>query len=71
MILVHVLKDAQSQSLWQKTQVSESWGILNPVRHGQVLLTSNAAWMAEPILEYTANRQEHLLQELDQLFSAL
>ncbi|NWL87958.1 AraC family transcriptional regulator [Paenibacillus sp. 79R4] len=70
-MLVHVLKDAQSQSLWQKTRLSEDWGRLKPVCHGQVLQTSNAAWMAEPILEYTANRQELLLQELDQLFSAL
>ncbi|WP_168928876.1 AraC family transcriptional regulator [Paenibacillus dokdonensis] len=70
-LLIHVMKDHQSQTLWLQLQESETWTKLKAVRNQQIYHTSSPAWISEPILEYTANRHEYLLQELYQLFSAL
>lgn len=70
-LLVHVMKDLQSQMFWQQLQETEAWLKLKPARNRQIYHTSGPAWIAEPILEYTANRHDHLLQELHQLFCAL
>ncbi|WP_042163214.1 helix-turn-helix domain-containing protein [Paenibacillus gorillae] len=69
-ILIHVLKDRDSQSEWEHLQRSEAWRTLRAVRSGNVYHTSGQAWLAEPILEYTANRHDHMLQELNALFRA-
>lgn len=71
LLLIHVMKDPVSAELWNKTQSSPVWQHLKAVRNGRVYLTSSPAWVAEPILEYTAYRHDHLLDELQQVFSAL
>ncbi|MFF2090641.1 helix-turn-helix domain-containing protein [Paenibacillus sp. NPDC058174] len=70
-ILIHVLKDRESQAEWERLQHSEAWRKLRAVRSRHVYHTSGHAWLAEPILEYTANRHDHMLQELNALFRAL
>ncbi|GGG53885.1 helix-turn-helix domain-containing protein [Paenibacillus radicis (ex Gao et al. 2016)] len=70
-ILIHVLKDRDSQIIWERLQRSEVWRKLRAVRNHNVYHTSGQAWLAEPILEYTANRHDHMLQELNALFRAL
>jgi|GEM_PF-511838 len=69
-LLVHIMKDPQSQALWKQAQSAASWAKLKPVRDGQVYVTASPAWVAEPILEYTAYRHDHLLDELHQVFRA-
>ncbi|MFF2016298.1 helix-turn-helix domain-containing protein [Paenibacillus sp. NPDC058177] len=70
-LLVNVMKDGQSLMNWQRLQRSKLWQRLKAVRNGHVYQTSGQAWLAEPILEYTANRHYDFLQELEQLFRAL
>lgn len=70
MFVVHIMRDPQSQSAWEHLRSSEQWNRLRAVREGAVLFASGQAWCGEPVLEYTANRQELLLQELDSLFRA-
>ncbi|MDH6369250.1 ABC-type Fe3+-hydroxamate transport system substrate-binding protein [Paenibacillus sp. PastF-3] len=70
-ILISVTKDHQSQTEWERLQRTEPWIKLKAVQNGNVYLTSGHKWLQEPILEYTANRHEQLLQELNLLFRVL
>ncbi|THF73262.1 helix-turn-helix domain-containing protein [Cohnella fermenti] len=70
-ILISVAKDRQSQQEWERLQRTSAWAGLNAVRNRNVHLASSQTWLREPYLEYTANRHEQLLQELDRLFCAL
>ncbi|MWV42725.1 ABC transporter substrate-binding protein [Paenibacillus sp. HJL G12] len=70
-MLIHVMKDPHSQTFWQQLLESQTWTNLKAVRNRHIFYTSGPDWIAEPILEYTANRHDLLLEELKQLFSAL
>ncbi|RED75265.1 AraC family transcriptional regulator [Cohnella phaseoli] len=70
-LLVTVVKDRESQAEWERLQLTEAWKGLRAVRNRNVYRGSDRNWLQEPILEYTANRQELLLQDLKQLFRAL
>ncbi|QJD85954.1 AraC family transcriptional regulator [Cohnella herbarum] len=69
-LLVTVMKDRQSQTEWERLQHTEEWGRLRAVRNRNVCLGFDRNWLQEPILEYTANRQEQLLQDLIMSFRA-
>jgi ABC-type Fe3+-hydroxamate transport system substrate-binding protein len=71
LILINVMSDWQSQMRWDQLQRSEQWQGLNAVRNHNVHYTAGHSWLAEPIMEYTAHRHHHLLEELNQLFCAL
>jgi ABC-type Fe3+-hydroxamate transport system substrate-binding protein len=70
-LLISVTKDQQSQVVWEQLQRTESWRKLRAVQNRNVYLTSGHKWLQEPILEYTANRHEQMLKELNLLFRAL
>lgn len=70
-LLVTVMKDRQSQAHWELLQRSESWRSLRAVRERHVFLGAEHTWLQEPILEYTANRQAQMLQDMSMLFRAL
>ncbi|MFB9273804.1 helix-turn-helix domain-containing protein [Cohnella cellulosilytica] len=70
-LLISVMKDRQSQAEWERLQRTGAWKELKAVRNRQVCLGSDSNWQQEPILEYTANRQMQLLQEMKMLFRAL
>ncbi|RAV23341.1 AraC family transcriptional regulator [Paenibacillus contaminans] len=69
-LMVSVMRERQSLAEWERLQQSECWKGLKAVRNRNVYLMSGDSWHREPILEYTANRHELLLQELDLLFRA-
>ncbi|QHT58764.1 helix-turn-helix domain-containing protein [Paenibacillus lycopersici] len=70
-LLVTVMKDRQSQAEWNRLQRTQEWEALKAVRERNVCLGPDWNWLQEPILEYTANRQGQLLQELVMSFRAL
>lgn len=69
-MLVQVMRDAQAQENWRLLQQAEAWRELKAVRNRRVFPAASPAWIAEPELEYTANRHGQFLLELDRLFSA-
>jgi ABC-type Fe3+-hydroxamate transport system substrate-binding protein len=70
-LLLHVQKDEPSLLAWHQLQQSGPWQKLHAVQQGHVYFSSGYNWLAEPMLEHTANRHYMLLQDLDRLFRAL
>jgi len=70
-LLVTVMKDRQASAEWERLQAAWEWKRLRAVRSHRVYLGSDRSWQQEPILEYTANRQESLLLDVKMLFGAL
>lgn len=62
-LIVSVMRDRKSQGEWERLQQSDCWKRLKAVKGRNVCLTSGHTWLREPILEYTANRHEHMLHE--------
>ncbi|WP_161601365.1 AraC family transcriptional regulator [Paenibacillus luteus] len=71
LILINVMIDWHSQTRWDQLHRSEQWQKLKAVRNHNVHYTAGHSWLAEPIMEYTAHRHYHWLEELNQLFCAL